>query len=226
MDTDSISELERRAALHRALGDPGRLAIVDALVVGDASPSALQARLGMSSNLLAHHVDVLANAGLLRRVRSEGDRRRSYLTLVAGALDGLTSPATLSAPRIVFVCTENAARSQLAAALWAACSEVPAASAGTHPAAAINPGAIAAARRHRVALTPQVPRGLDDVLRAGDVVITVCDRAHEELPLGGPTRIHWSVADPAPAGTAAAFDSALQDLSARITCLAPTAHSA
>jgi protein-tyrosine-phosphatase len=226
MNTEWTVEVERRAALHRALGDPGRLAIVDALVLGDASPSVLQAQLGMPSNLLAHHVDVLANAGVLRRVRSEGDRRRSYLTLVAGALDGLTSPATLAAPRIVFVCTENAARSQLAAALWAAGSEVPAASAGTHPAAAINPGAVAAARRHDVPLIPQVPRGLEEVLRAGDVVITVCDRAHEELPADGRARIHWSVADPAAAGTQAAFDHALQELRARITRLVPTAHSA
>jgi protein-tyrosine-phosphatase len=225
MKIDWVSEVERRAALHRALGDPARLAIVDSLVLGDASPSVLQASLGMSSNLLAHHVDVLAGAGVLRRVRSEGDRRRSYLTLVAGALDGLNPAAALSAPRIVFVCTENAARSQLAAALWAARSEVPVTSAGTHPAAVINPGAIAAALRHDVALTPDVPRRLDEVLRAGDVVITVCDRAHEEL-LAGQTRAHWSVADPARAGTEDAFDSALRELSARITRLAPTVRSA
>ena len=105
--------------MHSALGDVGRLAIVDALVLADASPSQLQAELGMASNLLAHHVRVLESAGVLRRVRSEGDRRRSYLTLVPGGLDGLGPAASLTAPRVVFVCTENAARSQLAAALWA-----------------------------------------------------------------------------------------------------------
>lgn len=211
--------------MHRALGDPGRLAIVDALVLGDASPSAMAAKLGLPSNLLAHHIDVLAEAGVVRRVRSEGDRRRSYLTLVPAAFDGLNPAVELTAPRIVFVCTENAARSQLAAALWADRSKVPVVSAGTHPAAAINPGALAVARRHDVALIPSQPRHLADVLRPDDVVITVCDRAHEELPTD-PLHTHWSVADPARAATDDAFDTALRDLDARITRLAPTVRPA
>ena len=62
MSIDRTSPLEHRAALHRALGDPGRLALVDVLALGDASPSALQQTLGMSSNLLSHHVDVLVEA--------------------------------------------------------------------------------------------------------------------------------------------------------------------
>lgn len=70
MDVDRNSELVQRAALHNALGDAARLAIVDALVVADASPSQLQADLGMASNLLAHHVRVLEGVGVLRRARS------------------------------------------------------------------------------------------------------------------------------------------------------------
>ncbi len=149
MSTEKLRERDRRAAVHAALGDPGRLAIIDALVSGDTSPSRLGAALGMASNLLAHHLGVLEQVGVVRRARSEGDRRRSYLTLVPGALDGLNPAASVTAPRIVFVCTENAARSQLAATVWAAHSPVPAASAGTHPAAQIHPGALAtAAPRH------------------------------------------------------------------------------
>jgi protein-tyrosine-phosphatase/DNA-binding HxlR family transcriptional regulator len=222
MNTERPSELERRAVVHRALGDPGRLALVDALVLGDASPTRLQRELGMSSNLLSHHVDVLAGAGLVRRIRSEGDRRRSYLTLVPGSLDGLAPSATLCAERIVFVCTENAARSQLAVALWAAArSDVPASSAGTHPAGQVHPGAIATARRHQLALTPTTPRHLDEILGAQDVIITVCDRAHEELT-AHPVRAHWSIADPAPSGTNDAFDVAFRELTDRITRFAPT----
>jgi Protein-tyrosine-phosphatase len=216
-----MAELERRAAVHGALGEPGRLAIVDALVLGDASPSHLQRSLGMASNLLAHHVDVLEGVGVVRRIRSEGDRRRSYLTLLPGALDGLLPVAAVVAPRILFVCTENAARSQLAAALWAGHSAVPAASAGTHPAPRVNPGAIAAARRHDVPLEPRQPRLLDEVVRAGDVVITVCDRAHEELP-ASLRHAHWSVADPARPGTDDAFDRSLRELTGRIARFAPT----
>lgn len=217
--------MARRAAVHRALGDPGRLAIVDALVGGDMSPSVLAAGLGMASNLFSHHVDVLVEAGVVRRIRSEGDRRRSYLSLVASALDGLNPAADLAAPRVVFVCTENAARSQLAAALWAVRSDVPTASAGTHPSPVINPGAIAAARRHQLALVPSPPRHVEDVLRPDDVVITVCDRAHEELPPGAP-HTHWSVADPARSDTDDAFDTALSELQDRITRLAPTLRPA
>ncbi len=220
MNAERSPGLLRRAAVHAALGDPGRLAIVDQLLTGDASPSALQDALGMRSNLLAHHVQVLEQAGVLRRIRSEGDRRRCYLTLVAGVLDELVPAATVAAPRIVFVCTENAARSQLAAAIWAAASAVPATSAGTHPAAQTHPGAIAAARRHRINLPRRRPRGVVDVLHPDDVVITVCDRAHEQLA-ATPAHRHWSIPDPATPGTDDAFDTAVAALAGRITTLAP-----
>lgn len=223
MNTEREAALVRRAAVHGALSDPGRLAIVDALAVGDVSPSQLQTELGMASNLLAHHVGVLERTGLIRKVRSEGDRRRSYLTLVPGALRGLDPTAARYAPRVVFVCTENAARSQLAAALWADHSDVPAASAGTHPAPRIHPGAVATAARHHLALHPQIPHLLGDVLQPGDMIITVCDRAHEELP-AALAHSHWSVADPARTADDEAFDQAFRDLTDRISRLAPTAH--
>ena len=74
-------ELERRARVHAALGEPARLAIVDRLVPGDASPGGAGAELGLATNLLAHHLRVLQEAGVIRRVRSEGDRRRAYVQL-------------------------------------------------------------------------------------------------------------------------------------------------
>ena len=122
-------DVVRRAAVHAALGDPGRLAIVDALVLGEASPTELQQLLTMPSNLLAHHVRVLEQVGVLSRHRSEADRRRTYLTLAAGAFDGLRPVAVQDAVRVVFVCTHNSARSQLAAAMWNDTSPVPATSA-------------------------------------------------------------------------------------------------
>ena len=70
-----------RAAVHAALADPARLQIVDTLGLGDASPSELAAMLAMPSNLLAHHLHALEQAGLVTRRRSEGDRRRSYVRL-------------------------------------------------------------------------------------------------------------------------------------------------
>jgi protein-tyrosine-phosphatase/DNA-binding transcriptional ArsR family regulator len=219
----------RRAAVHAALGDPGRLAIVDALTLGEASPSELQRLLDMPSNLLAHHVRVLERAGVVSRHRSEGDRRRSYLHLTPGSLEALRPRAGREAVRLVFVCTENSARSQLATAIWAGAGAVSATSAGTHPAPAVHPGAVAAAARHRLPLTPATPRHVDEVLRPDDVVITVCDAAHEELG-PGPDRLHWSIPDPARRGESvgfdAAFDDVIDELTDRIGRLAPTIRPA
>jgi ArsR family transcriptional regulator, arsenate/arsenite/antimonite-responsive transcriptional repressor / arsenate reductase (thioredoxin) len=216
--------LRRRAAVHAALGDPGRLAIVDALAWGEASPGELGQRLGMGTNLLAHHLRVLEDVGLIRRHRSEGDRRRSYVTLVQDLSDELHPVAAgRRAERVVFVCTQNSARSQLAASLWNDASPVPATSAGTHPAPEIHPGAVAVARRRHLSLLAAPPRHLDDVLAAEDLVVTVCDNAHEELATqpaqtGG---VHWSIPDPVRAGEAAAFDQVVDELTDRIARLSP-----
>jgi protein-tyrosine-phosphatase len=121
--------------------------------------------------------------------------------------------------RVLFVCTANSARSHLAAALWRQASRVPVASAGTHPAAAIDPGAIDAARRHLVPLPRLKPRHVGQARHDGDLVVTVCDLAHEEI--GTPAVVHWSVPDPVPAGDQAAFDAVLAELADRVGRLAP-----
>ena len=64
----SDSGLARRATIHAALADPHRLAIVDELALSDRSPSELRTRLQIGSNLLAHHLDTLAGAGLVERL--------------------------------------------------------------------------------------------------------------------------------------------------------------
>jgi len=219
MNTEITPELAGRAAVHAALADPARLHIADTLVAGDASPSDLAVMLAMPSNLLAHHLRVLEQAGLITRRRSDGDRRRTYLQLVPGTLESLTRPAARTAGRVLFVCTANSARSHLAAALWRRASAVPAASAGTRPAARVDPGAIAAARRHRLPMRRVRPCHISDVRQDGDLIITVCDMAREEL--GREAAVHWSVPDPVPAGDPASFDVALAELSDRIERLAP-----
>ncbi|MCY7396615.1 MAG: helix-turn-helix domain-containing protein, partial [Nocardioides sp.] len=172
----------RRSTVHSALADVTRLRVVDLLATSDASSSELGAALDVPTNLLAHHVNVLEAAGLLVRRRSEGDGRRSYLQLVPAAFDTVTPPGVASARRMLFVCTANSARSHLAAALWARASAIPSASAGTPPAGAVDPGAGDAAARHELALRPgAAPRLLADFTRPGDLVGTVCDRAHDEL---------------------------------------------
>ncbi|CAH0220804.1 hypothetical protein SRABI83_02374 [Arthrobacter sp. Bi83] len=224
MKTESVDAFQARVAKHAALADPARLRIVDLLTLGDVSPTELQAELGMPSNLLSHHLRTLEGAGLATRHRSEADRRRSYIRLAAGALEGLAPGVEHGARRVLFVCTRNSARSQLAAALWPQVSGIPSASAGTHPADSIAQGAIDVAGRHGLTIAKRSPRRLDQVAGDGDFVVTVCDNAHEELTgLGG---VHWSVPDPLRLNTEEAFENAFADLSHRISDLAPRMHAA
>jgi len=207
-----------RAARHAALGDPARLAIVDELTVSDRAPVELRRLIGIESNLLAHHLDVLEGAGLVRRSRSSGDGRRRYVHLVREALTGLSPGRRVSPGRALFVCTRNSARSQLAAALWRSMAGAPAESAGTHPADRVHPGAIAAAGRAGLDLLGASPRALGQVATIPGIVVTVCDQAHEELaPDEG--WLHWSVPDPVAVGTRSAFDAALAELRERIGVL-------
>jgi protein-tyrosine-phosphatase len=233
-------DFDARVAGFAALADPVRLRVVDLLGVGDASPGELRTELGLPSNLLAHHLNVLEQAGVVERHRSHADKRRTYLRLHRERLAGLLPVAAADrvgergVERVVFVCTANSARSQLAAALWREASPIPVASGGTHPGAAIAPGVVSAARRHGLRLVQERPQALDGLLRDGDYVVTVCDAAHEELgPVqdvaanesASPVRLagvsHWSVPDPVAVGTDAAFDAAYEDIAGRVLDLAP-----
>jgi protein-tyrosine-phosphatase len=120
--------------------------------------------------------------------------------------------------RALFVCTRNSARSQIAAALWRSMAGAPAESAGTQPAARVHPGAIAAAKRAGMDIAGSVPRTLDRVGKLPDIVVTVCDQAHEELAPDD-SWLHWSVLDPVTDGSRAAFDAALAELRERIGVL-------
>lgn len=219
MNTEQSSGFEARAAKHAALSDPSRLRIVDLLTLGDLSPTEIRTALGIPSNLTTHHLNVLESVGMVGRSRSEADKRRSYVHLTESALEGLTPGEVARARRVVFVCTANSARSQLAAAMWAKVSDIPATSGGTHPAETIAPGALGAASRHTLPLGNGRPRSVDEVLTDSDFVVTVCDTAHEEIGVVG--NLHWSIPDPVRAGTDAAFDAAYDELQRRIAELAP-----
>jgi ArsR family transcriptional regulator, arsenate/arsenite/antimonite-responsive transcriptional repressor / arsenate reductase (thioredoxin) len=153
--------LERRAAVHRALGDPHRLLIVDALRLSDRSPSELAARTGLGSNLVAFHLGVLEEAEVIERGPSEGDARRRYVHLQSDVLTALTPHPSLRADDVVFVCTANSARSQLAAALWErrTGTAVPARRAARRPRRCTR--SPSRPRRHGLDLSTAVPRGYD-----------------------------------------------------------------
>ena len=224
MNAELSSDVVSRARVHAALGDPVRLAVVDALMWGDSSPGEVGGRLGLPTNLVAHHLRVLEEAGVVVRARSEGDRRRTYVRLCPAVLAGVAAPEPAAARRVVFVCTRNSARSQLAAAWWARCSRVPATSAGTDPAARVHPRAVRVGRQHGLALADARTAEVSRVLRPGDLVVAVCDSAYEHL---GPERagLHWSVPDPVPADTDAAFEAAFGEIVGRINRFAPVLRS-
>jgi protein-tyrosine-phosphatase len=217
----SIAE---RAAIHAALADPHRLAIVDELAMSDRSPSELSASLSIGSNLLAHHLRVLEEAGIVERSSSAGDARRRYVRLVPDGVSVIAEPvATLVARHVLFVCTANSARSQLAAAVWNARHGVPASSAGTRPAQSVRPEAIRAAASAGFDLDAATTRSIDEIATRPDLLVTVCDVAREELgSLSDDIRLlHWSIPDPALTPTASAFDQALHRISSRVDRLAP-----
>ncbi|MET8912394.1 helix-turn-helix domain-containing protein [Micromonospora sp. NPDC004551] len=215
------SSLDVRARIHAALGVPARLAIVDALTLGDASPGEIAHTLDMPTNLVAHHVRVLTDAGLVIKGRSEGDRRRTYLRLRPETLAALATPRLAGVGRVVFVCTHNSARSQLAAALWKQRAHGDVASAGTKPATRVHPRAVAVAHGHDLDLDPTGTAHVADVVRRDDLVIAVCDNAHEELTGPIRPRLHWSVPDPVRVDTDEAFEAAYADLADRVDRLAP-----
>jgi protein-tyrosine-phosphatase/DNA-binding transcriptional ArsR family regulator len=210
-----------RVRLHAALGEPHRLRIVDALIYTDATFSDLQEVTGLPSNALSHHLATLEEARLVTRHRSEGDARRKYLRVNAALLDELGVAHALEAPAsVVFVCTRNSARSQFAAAQWEAATGAPATSVGSAPAPTVNATAIEVAAEFGLDLSASVPHGYDAVSGTPDLVVSVCDRAHENGVPAGRTTLHWSTPDPVAAGTKRAFRTAFADISDRIDRLA------
>jgi len=214
-------DLETRVRRHAALGDPVRLALIDDLSTSDRAPSELSKRYAIPSNLLAHHLDVLEQATLIERLSSSADARRRYVRLRPEALAGLTVSVPRPSGPVLFVCTHNSARSQLAAAVWSEAIGTSASSAGTHPANSIHPGAVAAAVRAGLDLGDAKPRSIDAVEFELSQVITVCDRAHEELS-PGTSWWHWSTPDPVDEATPEAFDDTLASLRNRIENLRRT----
>src|SRR5256884_5241510 len=131
--------------------------------------------------------------------------------------------------RVLFLCTGNSARSQMAEALldWKGKGRFEAHSAGSRPAAQVNPFAIEVLREHGISWAAHAPRSVDGLEREHwDFVVTVCDRAKEACPIfpGQPILAHWGMPDPAEVDgdrvtKQAAFRDAFVLLSRRIDLL-------
>ncbi len=104
--------------------------------------------------------------------------------------------------RVLFLCTGNSARSQMAEALLNAYGgeRFQAESAGSRPAAEVNPYAVRTLEEMGLSWGGHPPRSVEGLERGHfDFVITVCDRAKESCPVfpGQPVMAHWGMADPA-----------------------------
>lgn len=209
-------KLQTRARIHAALGDEHRLEMVESLGLSDRTTKELAAITGLPGNLLAHHLNVLEENGLVERRVSEGDKRRRYIVLRHEPLRHLLTPANVRAQNVLFVCTHNSARSQFAAALWKQKTGDVAQSAGQEPAASVHPNAVKAASELGVDLNDATPRAYHQIVGSPDLVISVCDRAREgKLNVQAP-RIHWSIPDPVRIGNLAAFRQSFASISERI----------
>lgn len=141
---------------------------------------------------------------------------------------GHNAPTGGPALRVLFLCTENSARSQIAEALLTrkAHGRFVVESAGTEPANVVNPGARDALGEYGIEWAGY-PKHVDTLSRQQwDLVITVCDRAKERCPTmpGQPVFAHWGVPDPAAVEgddetRRRAFREALQFLNRRIDLL-------
>ncbi|MBP3035475.1 arsenate reductase ArsC [Arthrobacter sp. zg-ZUI100] len=108
-------------------------------------------------------------------------------------------------PSVLFVCIHNAGRSQMAAAYLTALSggRVQVRSAGSAPANAVNPAAVAAMAEDGIDMSAEIPKVLTvDAVRASDVVITMgCGDTCPIFP--GKRYEDWALADPAGQGVEA-----------------------
>jgi len=127
--------------------------------------------------------------------------------------------------RVLFLCTGNSARSQMAETILnrKGRGRFVAESAGSQPAAQVNPLAVETLERHGYFWTGGRPRGLDGLAaQEWDFVITVCDRAKEACPFfpGQPVTAHWGMPDPAaetePEAARRAFAATYDALDARV----------
>jgi arsenate reductase len=127
--------------------------------------------------------------------------------------------------RVLFLCTHNSARSQLAEALLneRGRGRFEAGSAGTSPTTRVNPYAVQELKRRGIDWQRSRPKALEEVAdERWDIAITVCDNARETCPiLPGHVSAHWGVFDPAAvsgddAAKQAAFQQAADILAERI----------
>jgi ArsR family transcriptional regulator, arsenate/arsenite/antimonite-responsive transcriptional repressor / arsenate reductase (thioredoxin) len=216
---------------------PVRWRLLSALARGDRRVDELTALVGEPQSLVSYHLARLRSAGLVSARRSAADGRVAFyavdlarcgelLSAAGGALHpglGLVpAPPTGGAPPgpVLFLCTGNSARSQMAEALLQReRPELPVFSAGSHP-KPVHPHAVRAMAERGIDLSGRRSKHLDEFTRDRfGHVVTLCDKVRLIAPdfPGEPERVHWSIPDPARAGDGLdAFVRTAEELSVRI----------
>jgi protein-tyrosine-phosphatase len=206
----------------RLASHPVRWRLLQELVRSDRAVSELTTLVDEPQSLVSYHLRHLRDGGLVFARRSSADRRDSYYAIDLGACrealqvaGGALHPALRLAPvppacarrgprrrrRVLFLCTGNSARSQMAEALLEHLSAgaIEAVSAGSHP-KPLHPNAVHVLRKRGIDISTNRTKHLEEfVSQRFDEVITLCDRVREVCPEfpSHPELVHWSVPDPA-----------------------------
>lgn len=220
----------------RLLADETRWRLLRALRSSDYQVGELVDLLGLPQNLVSYHLGLLRQAGIARTHRSEADARALYYGIdlialevayasIGAALQVAPALGALPAGPVLFLCTGNSARSQIAEGWLRSLGggRIPVRSAGTHP-RSLHPLAVEVMHEIGVDIGYQQSKDLSAVSDiAPEVVVTVCDRAREECApqIAAPVQLHWSIADPATADIAA-FRAVRDDLRTRVRGLLAT----
>ena len=237
-----MSEGHSPPVFLRAAAHPVRWRLLRELAASDRRVSELCRLVGQPQSLVSYHLGRLRSDRLVSLRRSSADRRSSYYRVdlarcgeLLSASGGALHPGLrLVAPtrrargrrraRVLFLCTGNSARSQMAEALVERLGPgaVTACSAGSAP-KPLHRDAVRAMRARGIDIAGRHSKHLDEL--AGDrfdVVVSLCDRVREVCPKfpGAPELVHWSIPDPSrePDGHAA-FERVAVELEGRIPFL-------
>jgi ArsR family transcriptional regulator, arsenate/arsenite/antimonite-responsive transcriptional repressor / arsenate reductase (thioredoxin) len=235
----------------RLAADPIRWRLLSELAFSDRRVGELAGRIGQPQNLVSYHLGQLRSCGVVRSRRSQADGRDAYyavdlarcrelLAQSGAALHPglrLSSPPAEDSPRrgrrrerarVLFLCTGNSARSQIAEALVRdlAAEAVQPFSAGSHP-KPLHPNAVRVLRARGIDLAGARSKPISEFDRHRfDYVVSLCDRVREVCPEfpEHPRMIHWSIPDPAREGdtdeqTLPAFERTAAELAERISFL-------
>ena len=205
-EQNTVRSGDRIAGVSAAGGNPLRWRLLTELARSDRHVQELTSLLDRPQNLVSYHLGKLRAAGLVSARRSSADARGTYYTVDLGRFGELlaqtgrtvhpglrlapapplvpAAPAGRTAARLLFLCTGNSARSQIAEALAVARSggRVEAHSAGSRP-KPLHPNTVRVLRERGIEVGSRQPKHLS-IFAADrfDYVITLCDKVREVCP--------------------------------------------